>query len=64
MKLRTNGSQFERCEEFGETVEFELKPGDRGAFEVYVDEEVIFSKLHLNFYSPTNEEIVQLIKDI
>ena len=52
----------ELSEEFGETAE--LKPGDRGAFEVYVDEEVIFSKLHLNFYSPTNEEIVQLIRDI
>ena len=39
-----------------------LKPGDRGAYEVYVDEQLIFSKLQLDRF-PNDGEIVQLIKE-
>jgi selT/selW/selH-like putative selenoprotein len=39
-----------------------LKPGDRGAFEVYLDEQLIFSKLQLDRF-PNDGEIVQLIKE-
>ena len=38
-----------------------LKPGDRGAFEVYVDEQLIFSKLQLDRF-PNDGEIIQLLK--
>ena len=38
-----------------------LKPGDRGAFEVYVDEQLIFSKLQLDRF-PNEGEIINLIK--
>ena len=39
-----------------------LKPGDRGAFEVYVDEQLIFSKLQLDRF-PNDGEIIQLLKE-
>ena len=38
-----------------------LKPGDRGAFEVYVDGQLIFSKLQLDRF-PNDGEIIQLLK--
>ena len=38
-----------------------LKPGDRGAFEVFVNGQLIFSKLQTDRF-PENEEIINLIK--
>ena len=38
-----------------------LKPGDRGAFEVYVNHQLIFSKLQLDRF-PNEGEIINLIK--
>ena len=40
-----------------------LKPGDRGAFEVYVDEQLIFSKLQLDRF-PNEGEIITFIEDL
>ena len=37
--------------------------GDRGAFEVYVNEQLIFSKLQLDRF-PKDGEIVQLIREM
>ena len=42
-------------------VTIEIIPGDRGAFEVYVDEQLIFSKLQLDRF-PNEGEIINLIK--
>ena len=40
-----------------------LKPGDRGAFEVYVDHQLIFSKLQLDRF-PNEGEIITFIEDL
>jgi|TARA_B100001245_G_C22671429_1_gene328604 selT/selW/selH-like putative selenoprotein len=39
----------------------EIKSGARGAFEVYVDDVLIFSKLKLDRF-PNDGEVVQLIR--
>jgi len=49
----------ELTNQFGNNV-VELKPGDRGAFEVYLDEKLIFSKLQLDRF-PNEGEIINLI---
>lgn len=41
----------------------ELKPGDRGSFEVFVDDELLFSKLELDRF-PNTGEVGQLIRGI
>ena len=41
----------------------EAVPGDRGAFEVYVNEQLIFSKLQQDRF-PNDREIIQLIREI
>jgi selT/selW/selH-like putative selenoprotein len=53
----------ELSNQFGNNVVVELKAGDRGAFEVYLDEKLIFSKLQLDRF-PNDEEIVQLIINV
>ena len=40
-----------------------LKPGDRGAFEVYVNHQLIFSKLQLDRF-PNEGEIITFIEDL
>ena len=40
-----------------------LKPGDRGAFEVYVNHQLIFSKLQLDRF-PNEGEIITFIDDL
>ena len=40
-----------------------LKPGDRGAFEVFVNNQLIFSKLQLDRF-PNDGEIVTFIEDL
>ena len=40
-----------------------LKPGDRGAFEVYVNHQLIFSKKQLGRF-PNGGEIVTFIEDV
>ena len=40
-----------------------LKPGDRGAFEVFVNNQVIFSKLQTGSF-PEHEEIISFIEGI
>ena len=40
-----------------------LKPGDRGAFEVYVNHQLIFSKLQKDRF-PEHEEIISFIEGI
>ena len=40
-----------------------LKPGDRGAFEVYVNNQLIFSKLQLDRF-PNEGEIITFIEDL
>ncbi len=53
--------------EFG--IVAELKPGDRGAFEIFVNDNLIFSKLQLGRFpdDPPNVgwvEIIKLIKEM
>ena len=40
-----------------------LKPGDRGAFEVFVNNQLIFSKLQLDRF-PNEGEIITFIEDL
>ena len=40
-----------------------LKPGDRGAFEVFVNNQLIFSKLQLDRF-PNDGEIVTFIENL
>ena len=47
--------------QFGNTAE--LKPGDRGAFEVFVNNQLIFSKLQTDRF-PEHEEIVSFIEGV
>ena len=47
--------------EFG--IVAELKPGDRGAFEIFVNDNLIFSKLQLGRF-PNDREIIRLINGI
>ena len=46
---------------FGDIIE--LKSGDRGAFEVFVNNQVIFSKLQTDRF-PEHEEIIAFIEGI
>jgi selT/selW/selH-like putative selenoprotein len=46
---------------FGDIIE--LKSGDRGAFEVFVNNQVIFSKLKTGSF-PEHEEIIAFIEGI
>ena len=52
----------ELTNQFGNNI-VELKPGDRGAFEVYVNHQLIFSKLQLDRF-PNEGEIVTFIEDL
>ena len=52
----------ELTNQFGNNI-VELKPGDRGAFEVYVNHQLIFSKLQLDRF-PNDGEIVTFIEDL
>ena len=52
----------ELSNQFGNNI-VKLKPGDRGAFEVFVNEQLIFSKLQLDRF-PNDGEIVQLIREM
>ena len=56
LSLRDNLSN-----KFGDIIE--LKPGDRGAFEVFVNNQVIFSKLQTGSF-PEHEEIISFIEGI
>ena len=51
----------ELSNQFGDMVE--LKPGDRGAFEVFVNNQLIFSKLQEDRF-PEHEEIISFIEGI
>ena len=51
----------ELSNQFGDMVE--LKPGDRGAFEVFVNNQLIFSKLQTDRF-PEHEEIISFIEGI
>ena len=55
---RARSLRQEISDEFGYWAK--LIPGDRGAFEVYVNNVEIFSKLHLDRF-PSKREIVRLI---
>ena len=52
----------ELTNQFGNNI-VELKPGDRGGFEVYVNHQLIFSKLQLDRF-PNEGEIVTFIEDL
>jgi len=52
----------ELTNQFGNNI-VELKPGDRGAFEVYVNHQLIFSKLQLDRF-PNEGEIITFIEDL
>ena len=52
----------ELTNKFGNNI-VELKPGDRGAFEVYVNHQLIFSKLQLDRF-PNEGEIITFIEDL
>ena len=47
-------------EEFG--IWAKLVTGERGAFEVFINETVIFSKLHLDRF-PKEREVIRLIRE-
>ena len=47
--------------QFGDIVE--LKSGDRGAFEVFVNNQVIYSKLQTGWF-PEHEEIILFIEGV
>ena len=51
----------ELSSKFGEIVE--LKPGDRGAFEVFLNNSLVFSKLRDDRF-PDNQEIVLFIEGV
>ena len=40
----------------------EIKPGAKGAFEVYKDDVLVFSKLKLDRF-PNDGEVIQLIRE-
>ena len=48
--------------QFGDNI-VKLKPGDRGAFEVFVNGQLIFSKLQTDRF-PEHEEIILFIEGI
>ena len=52
----------ELSNQFGDNI-VKLKPGDRGAFEVYVNHQLIFSKLQLDRF-PNEGEIITFIEDL
>ena len=52
----------ELSNQFGNTM-VKLKPGDRGAFEVLVNGQLIFSKLQEDRF-PEHEEIISFIEGI
>ena len=52
----------ELSNQFGNNI-VKLKPGDRGAFEVFVNGQLIFSKLQTDRF-PEHEEIILFIEDI
>jgi len=52
----------ELSNQFGDNI-VKLKPGDRGAFEVFVNGQLIFSKLQTDRF-PEHEEIISFIEGI
>ena len=52
----------ELSNQFGDNI-VKLKPGDRGAFEVFVNGQLIFSKLQTDRF-PEDKEIVTFIENL
>ena len=60
-KTRALSLRDELSSKFGEIAE--LKPGDRGAFEVFLNNSLVFSKLRDDRF-PDNQEIVLFIEGV